>query len=274
MKIILAVDGSRYSDWAVDLLLRLPLAKEPEISVLHVVDLVALKGPLRSFKYRRLMRKEVDRSLAAADRITARAVDRLSMRWQKTQAAVEKGDVAERIIARAQKEKADLIILGSRGISDIQSFLMGSVSYKVAAYAPYSVLVVKRKTPKLKKFLVSVDGSKHSANAVKFLKNHFLPMGIYVSVLSVWNPPFIPQRLIATTIEKKESKVLLGAGFKVKALSVRGHPGRTIVEFGRQKQVDFVIVGSRGLNAVKAFFLGSVSHKVVKYSHSSVLVVR
>ena len=41
------------------------------------------------------------------------------------------------------EEKADLIVLGSRGLSGIKAFLLGSVSDRVAHHAPCSVLIVR-----------------------------------------------------------------------------------------------------------------------------------
>jgi nucleotide-binding universal stress UspA family protein len=44
---------------------------------------------------------------------------------------------------KAHEEKADLIILGSRGVNRIRAFLFGNVSQKVVTYAKCSVLVIK-----------------------------------------------------------------------------------------------------------------------------------
>jgi nucleotide-binding universal stress UspA family protein len=47
-----------------------------------------------------------------------------------------------------------------------------------------------------------------------------------------------------------------------------------IVKVARRERPDLVVVGSRGMTGPKRLLLGGVSHKVVKYSRSSVLVVR
>jgi nucleotide-binding universal stress UspA family protein len=47
-----------------------------------------------------------------------------------------------------------------------------------------------------------------------------------------------------------------------------------IVKAAQRQKMDLVVIGSRGLTGFKKFFLGGVSHKVVKYSPKSVLVVR
>ncbi len=55
------------------------------------------------------------------------------------------GDEAYNIIEEANKQKCDLIVIGSRGLSGIQSKLMGSVSNYVVQHAKCTVHVVKKK---------------------------------------------------------------------------------------------------------------------------------
>jgi nucleotide-binding universal stress UspA family protein len=56
---------------------------------------------------------------------------------------IKTGSVAEKIIETAEEEEVNLIVIGSRGLSKIKRFLMGSVSQQVTLYSPCSVLVVK-----------------------------------------------------------------------------------------------------------------------------------
>lgn len=279
MKIVLAVDGSRYSHWAVDLLLHIPLADTPEIHVLHVVDVEAITHPFLTPRlapqYRGVIQTEVEKNMLAGNRLVAEVGERLRARWNIVQSVVERGHVAEQIIAKAKQEEADLIILGSRGRSDIAAFLMGSVSQKVATYAPCSVLVVKRKRHIVKKILVAVDGSTHSDAAVEFLHTHFLPGELHAIVLHVWDHPFNPPELPGwLPVEKRCSHAMVEAGFKARPLFLRGHTAETIVEAANRKRVDLVVIGSRGLTGLKRYFLGGVSHKVTKYSERSVLVIK
>lgn len=51
-------------------------------------------------------------------------------------------DPAAAIIEVAQREGADLVVVGSRGLGGVRRFLRGSVSARVAAHAPMSVLII------------------------------------------------------------------------------------------------------------------------------------
>lgn len=53
------------------------------------------------------------------------------------------GDPAEGILKAARKEKADMIVLGTRGLGEIKGLFLGSVSHKVSAEAKCAVLTVK-----------------------------------------------------------------------------------------------------------------------------------
>ena len=56
---------------------------------------------------------------------------------------VEEGDAAAKIIDTSNKLDVDLIVLGSKGISELGRYLLGSVANKVVQYAHKPVMVVR-----------------------------------------------------------------------------------------------------------------------------------
>jgi len=52
------------------------------------------------------------------------------------------GDPCDALIAVAQDVDADLIVVGSRGMTGVKRFVLGSVPNKIAHHAPCSVLIV------------------------------------------------------------------------------------------------------------------------------------
>ena len=56
---------------------------------------------------------------------------------------LKRGDAATEIIDYVKEQKIDLIVIGSRGLSHIRSWLMGSVTRKLVHYSECSVLVVR-----------------------------------------------------------------------------------------------------------------------------------
>ncbi len=77
------------------------------------------------------------------DRVLEMAQERLAGYEGKVEYCMEVGHPSERIIALAKKSDCDTIVIGSRGLSGIAEFFLGSVSSKVAQYANVPVLIVK-----------------------------------------------------------------------------------------------------------------------------------
>lgn len=61
----------------------------------------------------------------------------------KVATVVEDGDPVQRILDRAEQDEANLIVMGSRGLSDLKGLLMGSVSHKVSHLAKCSCITVR-----------------------------------------------------------------------------------------------------------------------------------
>ena len=61
----------------------------------------------------------------------------------KVEAILTDGDPADRILAAIAAHKADCVVMGSRGLSDIKAVLLGSVSHKVMNRAPCTCIAVK-----------------------------------------------------------------------------------------------------------------------------------
>jgi nucleotide-binding universal stress UspA family protein len=206
MKIILAVDGSKYSEWAMDFLLKIPLAEVPQVRVLRVVPQRKHIPPFLDSVYRKLykdaIQEKIDKGILSAEKQTTRIVEKLKARWDNVEPVIEKGHVSDKIIEKAKEEKADLIILGSRGLSSTKALFLGGVSQKVATYAPCSVLIVKKKIRTFKKVLIATDGSSYSDAAVTFLKSHFLTKEVIATLLNVWDYPVILPQFAFEAVEE------------------------------------------------------------------------
>jgi len=81
-------------------------------------------------------------------------------------------------------------------------------------------------------------------------------------------------REYATGVVENAKKFAADHGAKdVRGFVKSGPPARTIVGFSKDRNVDLIVLGSRGLGDVEGFLLGSVSHKVTSLSHCPTLVV-
>lgn len=72
----------------------------------------------------------------------------------------------------------------------------------------------------------------------------------------------------------KGAKALIPDSLKVKYVLQNGDPAHEVLNYAKQNQVDLIIMGSRGLGAIRELFLGSVSHNIVQQSNIPVMVVK
>jgi nucleotide-binding universal stress UspA family protein len=78
-----------------------------------------------------------------AESVLNRAARVASSKGVDVETHAREGQPADVIIEIANQKQADLIVVGSRGLTGIQRYLMGSVSSKVSEHAPCSVMIVR-----------------------------------------------------------------------------------------------------------------------------------
>jgi nucleotide-binding universal stress UspA family protein len=137
MKILLAIDGSPYSDAAVTEVCRRPWPAGTEIKLL-TVDRPMFPRPSAYDHINKQMRAEAQKCLDDAAGTIAR--DAASLRV--TPLLLE-GWPSDVILDEAERWPADLIVVGSRGYGAIKRLFLGSVSLAVATGAPCSVEIVR-----------------------------------------------------------------------------------------------------------------------------------
>ena len=79
-------------------------------------------------------------AISDADSAKARALD---SGVEEVTAYAKRGQPSRAIVTFAKQHDCDLIVLGARGNGDIEGFLLGSVSHKVASLAPQHCLIVR-----------------------------------------------------------------------------------------------------------------------------------
>lgn len=143
MKILLASDGSKYSETAAQSLSAF-LAKSAEVLVLQVVEpLVFSTPPQMAHGYAPEMAARLQDQLKQARESALRTVETVRKAGFKADSRVVENEVRTGILDVAAEWHADLIVLGSHGEKGLRKFLLGSVAEFVARHAHCSVLVVR-----------------------------------------------------------------------------------------------------------------------------------
>ncbi len=168
--ILVATDGSEHARKAVDLAADLAARYGAKVVLLHVLLRGHhAEGLLRAAEVEHVSqpgRGEVERLAAMPPEIMARVekaaqapLEVLEFIGHKimghaervvrdrgvgaVETAVEQGDPAWQILDKAEAVKADMIVMGSRGLGGLKGLMMGSVSHKVAHHAPCTCVTVK-----------------------------------------------------------------------------------------------------------------------------------
>jgi nucleotide-binding universal stress UspA family protein len=144
-RVLLATDGSQGSDIAAQFLLNLPLPQQSQ-----VILVTALQSHAASLMKTPTLGLESDRQLLTAlraaeetqaRRIIARSEELFQKKGYQTTSLSVRGGAAESILAAAKEHHPDVIALGSRGLTGLESIVLGSVAERVARYASCSVLI-------------------------------------------------------------------------------------------------------------------------------------
>jgi nucleotide-binding universal stress UspA family protein len=157
-RILLVTDGSPSSRQAVEYLGGFPLPGRVKIQVLHVLPPPPMKMIIPDVTYDNLAAAspayESDSLAALSQKEQADGQDLLDRTIASLQGdgllaegLLRRGDAATEIIDHVKQQDVDLIVTGSRGLSRIRSWMMGSVSRKLVHYSGCSVLVVRGHQP-------------------------------------------------------------------------------------------------------------------------------
>jgi nucleotide-binding universal stress UspA family protein len=152
--ILLVTDGSSYSQRAVQYLGKFPLPEILDLRVMHVLP--PMQRPIMmephysgwQTVYAQFPSREEELAIEERDAKIGKALlERTSSLLQRhgliSTSVLTRGDAATEIIEYVDMHRPDLIVAGSRGLSEFKGWWMGSVSRKLVHYSKCSVLIVK-----------------------------------------------------------------------------------------------------------------------------------
>ena len=219
--------------------------------------------------------------------------DPLKRNGYATESVVARGRAADVLLGEADDLRADLILVGSRGLSVAASALLGSVSAALVDHSPCPVLVARG--PHVTRILIATDGSQ-SAEGIPAV---FLGWDIFrdapTDVLSVAPPASDRERAILLSrlavgdapppdasheidrhrlMADEMAGRLVAGGRRAETVIRSGEAALQIEAAAADLGADLIITGSRGLSGLQRLLIGSVAHHVLLHSRCSVLVIR
>ncbi len=145
-RILVPVDGSEHAFRALEVACGLARAENKQLRLLHVVPNRDIPEGLKRFAEVEHIRDSPEHLYESgiAENILNTARDQASMAGAAdVECSVEHGDATRGILEAASRGDVDTIVMGTRGLSDVQGLVLGSVAHKVSHGADCRVVTVK-----------------------------------------------------------------------------------------------------------------------------------
>jgi nucleotide-binding universal stress UspA family protein len=278
-RILVPVDGSASSIVAEEVAARVAKKAGATVTILHVVPRLGFYGELNAIYD--LPKNVADDIIGGMEQHGAKIIDAAQTLFNQESVPVETemlkdNDPAETILEHS-KDGFDLIAIGVHGENEKDPYTLGSITKKVIMHTRTPTLITKE-VSSLSSMLVCVDGSDRSIKALEYAVKLAEKTGSNIAMLNVQEhrlhraSPKVAQELSERIFSKALDAVGKGKRKIEKKLEI-GVPSDKIIETAEKGKHDLIVLGSRGLNPVKRFLLGSVSDDVSQKAKCSVLIV-
>lgn len=262
MRVLIGHDGSNYADAALDDLKRAGLPERVEALVVTVGEAPAV-FPLTSpeFVGQKFAGEKVRSIVDHANRQAAAALSEEQSAAQnaaarlrsyfpswRVQSEVVTGRPANELIRKARDWEAELVVVGTQGLSALGRFILGSVSQEVVKEAHCSVRV-GRSTSKANRsglrVLVGLDLSRSAEHLLQRILQRSWPVGTELRVVTGDDSGSRTWQSGATFRD-----ILVG-DLRVSAATVKGDTQEVLLDEAHRMEADCIVIGS-GLAAVAA----------------------
>ena len=143
MKILVAIDGSDFSQAALQSVMARPWPPDTEVKILHVVEPPSLLMGREMSGYDPEFEVVWKALREQAKHLVEKAAEKLRGAKFNVSTQLVEGDPKSLILDAAKQWHADMIVVGSHGWSGLNRFLMGSVSQDVVRHAHCSVEIIR-----------------------------------------------------------------------------------------------------------------------------------
>ncbi|MBU2521072.1 MAG: universal stress protein [Proteobacteria bacterium] len=213
--------------------------------------------------------------------------EKIKTRWQKRGITV-----AQDICNWALIKQVDTILLTKRGRTEIKSFFMGKVSTRLVEYRRNNPVWILEGGIDSKNVLVCVDNSENALRAVDHVGFMLSGTDCHITIFHTMRhlSRFVPMQVLeeAEDLEKlwrnkagkeiapyikKARETLLKAGLSEEQITTKVTEGSRsaaddILKEAQDNNYGTIVLGRRGLSAVKEFFMGGVTNSVLNRATS------
>ncbi len=285
MNTLLAVDGSDNAYEAVHIMKY--LARAEQLSLLHALDVPRPAFPEMIPEAAEGLYQTLEQSMQEdGERLLNRVESLLPLHAGPTTRYIRGGSPAGVILSMAEEQKADLIVMGARGLGPVKERLLGSVSHRILTLAPCATLIVNGPVKAMKQILLPIEGPSDAEAAVRFLQLKPFHEAVELTLMTVlpWTEPPWPSgaaeaaAAAATEMLEKQAEYieavaerLCAIGYQAHGVALLGTPATMILQQATTLRSDLILMGTRGRRGITRLVLGSTSHAVLHKAPCPVL---
>lgn len=288
--ILCAYDFSETAELALAQALQLARRHDARLVVGHVVESI----PVGTYTGIRPLESDLEIRRLAQERLDE-VVDGLRTDERRIEPCVRFGDPGAELVELAGDREADLLVIGTRGLTGVRHVLLGSTAEYVVRRAAMPVLTVHPEdallSDTLQKIVVPTDLSP-SARIATDVFSGLLAHGRHPRLLlafaqrslpylepfqeSVLELAQMPDPLKADILARMQpmADALEQAGFEVECRLVDGEPAERIPELAAQESADLIVLSTHGRNALANTLLGRTAQRIVQLAPCPTLTVR
>ncbi len=202
-----------------------------------------------------------------AQQIVADAAGRLEARGIAVTTHLPKGDASLSLVALAQQENAQMIVMGNKGMTGVRRIL-GSLPNRLSHQARCDVLVIPTQSDSLADFggasiVVGTDGSNRATQAVERAIGLAKALGSKLHIVST----AMSESALAATAARAADQ-----GVAAATHALDDDPADAILDVAKKEGAAIVVVGGRGMHSDERELLGNVPDKISHRGTVSVLI--
>lgn len=193
---------------------------------------------------------------------------------------IVEGHPSEAVLFAAGYEKADMIVLGTRGHGGLSRLTLGSVAERILRLASVPVLTIcprratKRRPGTLKRILCPVNYSAAAGKAIEASVAFGKAFGAEVFALHVIEKKSFDGNLEAETERLRGwTRGLLPKPSQPKPLIVAGNAAAEVLRYAQHNAIDLIVVGARRERSGDVTVFGTTAEQVTRSAPCAVLTV-
>ena len=276
-QILVAIDRSAMAAEALKRAISIAKEKDAQLIVMHVIEPSFIESPFVQAIDEDAIKKQV---IEQIDKLNSEADLKYIL-------FVESGSAASSITIKAEKTKADLLVVGTHGKDDLKSNYFGSTTLKLIQNTHIPVLIVKNEANNMyKKMLAPTNLSDYSKESILFANTLFnTPSMKYLyAFVTVDELQALRYRISSEQKDQFKEELLsnaktalakfvkeIGEG-EMALIGYRASINEDLLEYIIKEKADLLVLGSKGVDNLNSFVFGSTASYLVQNSPVDVLV--